>query len=62
MACSSETTRRFSMPFNLESMPFKSKAQMRFLFATNPQLAKKWKEKYGVPKNLPQKKKSSKKK
>ena len=38
-------------------MPFKSKAQMRFLFKTNPKLAKKWSKKYGVPKNLPNKKK-----
>lgn len=34
-------------------MPFKSAAQQRFLFATKPKLAKKWANKYGVPKNLP---------
>jgi hypothetical protein len=33
-------------------MPFKSKAQQRFLFAKKPKLAKKWAKKYGVPKDL----------
>ena len=33
-------------------MPFKSKAQQKFLFAKKPKLAKKWAKKYGVPKNL----------
>lgn len=35
-------------------MPFKSKAQMRYLFAVHPTVAKKWAKKYGVGKNLPQ--------
>jgi len=34
--------------------PFKSKAQMRFLFAKKPKIAKKWAKKYGT-KNLNQK-------
>jgi hypothetical protein len=33
-------------------MPFKSKAQMRLMYARKPKLAKKWAKKYGVPKNL----------
>lgn len=33
-------------------MPFKSKAQMRFLFAKHPDIAKRWADKYGVPKSL----------
>ena len=28
-------------------MPFKSKKQERFLWATDPELARKWEEKYG---------------
>jgi len=39
-------------------MPFKSKAQQKFLFAKKPVLAKKWADKYGVSKNLPKKKKN----
>ena len=39
-------------------MPFKSKAQQGYLFAKKPALAKKWADKYGVPKNLPKKKKN----
>ena len=31
-------------------MPFKSKQQVKFLFATNPKLAKEWVKKY--PQNL----------
>jgi len=44
--------------------PFKSKAQMRYLFANEPALAKRWADKYGVPKKLPKhiKKKKKKKK
>ena len=30
---------------DFDKMPFKSKAQMRFLYATNPQLAKKYQSK-----------------
>jgi len=29
-------------------MPFKSKKQMRYLFANKPALAKKWAKKYGT--------------
>jgi len=32
--------------------PFKSKAQMRYLYAKEPDLAKRWQKKYGTPKNL----------
>lgn len=38
-------------------MPFKSKAQQKFMFAKKPELAKKWADKYGMPKNLPKRKK-----
>ena len=40
-------------------MPFKSKAQMRYMFARHPKIAKRWKKKYGVPKNLPEKKRDN---
>jgi len=33
-------------------MPFKSEAQMKYLFAKEPEVAKKWAEKYGIPKDL----------
>lgn len=36
-------------------MPFKSKSQARFMFATMPKLAKKW-AKYGISNDLPEKK------
>ena len=35
--------------------PFKSRKQMKFMFAKKPKLAKKWASKYGVPKDLPEK-------
>lgn len=35
-------------------MPFKSKAQMRYLYANHPRIAKRWSKKYGVPKKLPE--------
>jgi len=35
-------------------MPFKSKAQQRFMFSQHPQIAKRWAANYGVPKDLPQ--------
>jgi len=40
-------------------MPFKSKAQMRFLFAFHPGIARRWVRKYGKKylKRLPNKKK-----
>ena len=41
--------------------PFKSKAQMRFMYAKHPKIAKKWSAKYGVSKNLPEKKSLTKK-
>jgi len=37
-------------------MPFKSRAQMRYMFARHPQIAKRWAKEYGVPKSLPQRK------
>lgn len=36
--------------------PFRSKAQMRYMYARHPKTAKRWKKKYGVPKGLPEKK------
>jgi hypothetical protein len=33
--------------------PFKSKAQMKYMFKNLPKLAKQWEDKYGVPKKLP---------
>ena len=36
-------------------MPFKSKAQARFMYARHPKIAKRWNKEYGVPKNLPEK-------
>ena len=37
-------------------MPFKSLAQMRYLFAKEPTIAKRWSSKYGISKSLPKKK------
>lgn len=37
-------------------MPFKSRAQMRYMFAYHPKIAHRWVEKYGVPDNLPERK------
>lgn len=34
-------------------MPFKSKAQQRFMFKFHPDIAKRWARDYGVPGNLP---------
>ncbi len=36
-------------------MPFKSKAQMRFLYANHPDIAKRWEDSYGIPSRLPNK-------
>lgn len=36
-------------------MPFKSRKQMKFLYAKHPKIAKKWSEEYGVSKSLPDK-------
>lgn len=33
-------------------MPFKSKAQMRYLFAKHPKVAQDWADKYGIPDDL----------
>ena len=35
-------------------MPFQSKAQQGYMFAKQPKIAKRWADKYGVPKNLPE--------
>lgn len=35
-------------------MPFRSKAQVRALFAKAPKVAKRWKQKYGIPDDLPE--------
>jgi len=37
-------------------VPFKSKAQRKFMWAKKPKLAKRWTKKYGKGKNLPEKK------
>jgi hypothetical protein len=42
-------------------MPFKSKAQMRYMFAKHPKIAAKWEGKYGISKGLPQHVKKTKK-
>lgn len=34
-------------------MPFRSKAQERYLFAKRPDIAKRWLKQYGQPKRLP---------
>ena len=36
-------------------MPFKSKAQQRFMFARHSTIAKRWADEYGVSKSLPEK-------
>jgi hypothetical protein len=43
-------------------MPFKSKQQAKFMFATQPKLAKKWAKKTGSIKSLPKYAKKKKKK
>ena len=41
---------------NLKNMsPFRSKAQMRYMYANMPKLAAEWEAKYGVSKKLPNK-------
>jgi hypothetical protein len=35
-------------------LPYKSKAQLRFLHARHPGIAKRWDKEHGVPKNLPE--------
>lgn len=34
-------------------MPFKSMAQMKFMFRNKPKIAREWADKYGIPQNLP---------
>lgn len=34
-------------------MPFKSESQRRYLWKNEPEVAKKWADKYGTPKDLP---------
>ena len=36
-------------------MPFKSEAQRRYMYSQQPEIAKKWRKKYGPQKNLPKK-------
>jgi hypothetical protein len=36
-------------------MPFKSKAQMRFMYAKHPEIAKRWEDTYGISKDMPNK-------
>lgn len=43
-------------------MPFESESQRRYLWLHHPELAKKWSDKYGTPKNLPKHKKLKRKK
>lgn len=43
-------------------MPFKSKAQQRFMFAKHPRIAKRWAKETKNIKGLPNKKKRKKKK
>lgn len=35
------------------AVPFKSRAQQGFLYANEPEVAKSWEAKYGIPKGLP---------
>lgn len=35
-------------------MPFKSDAQRRFMYSQEPEIAKKWRKKYGPQTNLPE--------
>lgn len=43
-------------------MPFKSKSQMRYMFAKHPQMAKEWASHTPSIKSLPEKKKKKRKK
>lgn len=36
-------------------MPFKSRAQMRYLYAKHPEIAKRWQKEYGTPERMPYK-------
>ena len=35
-------------------MPFQSKAQVRYMYAKHPQVAKRWEDKYGISKHIPE--------
>jgi len=35
-------------------MPYKSKAQLRFMHARHPKIAARWDKEYGVSRNLPE--------
>lgn len=37
-------------------MPYESKAQMRFMHAKHPEIAKRWDKKYDTPDDIPEKK------
>lgn len=37
-------------------MPYKSKAQMRYMHVKHPGIAKDWDRKYGKPRNMPERK------
>lgn len=34
-------------------MPFKSKAQQRWMYKNKPDIAKRWEDKYGISKKMP---------
>jgi hypothetical protein len=34
-------------------MPFRSRAQQRFMYSQHPEIARRWEDKYGISKNLP---------
>ena len=40
-------------------MPYASKAQVGYMHAKHPRIAARWDEKYGVPKDLPEKKRGT---
>lgn len=40
-------------------MPFKSDKQRRYMYSQHPEIAKRWRKKYGPQKNLPESAKSS---
>lgn len=39
-------------------MPFKSRAQLRYLFARHPRIALRWARTYGIPRSMPKRAKS----
>jgi len=42
-------------------MPFKSKAQVKYLYAKHPDIAKKWRNQFGISSQLPNRVKKKKK-